>query len=258
MNDRAVSTQSKQPRAVGRAYARAQIYGLLARLLAYPSRELTERVLDLAPQTLAAADYLRLPAGEVGRLVERIAASGAEEIERSYQHCFTLTYSPDVPAYEVAYVSSEVFRQTQEMADIAGFYRAFGAGIAERDPERVDHISVELSFMQLLCLKEAYAAGQRETEHLQVSRKAQRAFLRDHLLCWAPALAGRLATIGGASIHGDAGRLLLTWLDRERITGRVEPRQLYERPLPIEAEPEEACAAESIIPLMDITGGGPS
>lgn len=257
MSDPAVSTLSRQPRAVGRAYARAQIYGLLAHLLAYPSRELIGRVLDLAPQTLAAAEYLRLPKDDVRRLLERIAAGGVEEIERSYQHCFTLTYSPDVPAYEVAYVSSEIFRQTQEMADIAGFYRAFGAGIAERETERVDHISVELAFMQLLCLKEAYAAEHGDTEHLRVCRQAQRSFLRDHLLCWAPALAGRLATVGGTSIHSDVGRLLVAWLDRERVSGKVEPRQIYERPLPVEAEPEEACAADSIIPLAEITEGGP-
>lgn len=253
MSARTDSTRSRRSAVVGRSYARAQIYGLLARLVVYPDDDVVTQLTANAPRALAAARYLRFPEEEIEATLERVTAGGADELERSYQKCFTLTYSPDVPAYEVAYVSSEVFRQTQELADIAGFYRAFGAELGGGKRERVDHIAVELAFMQLLCLKEAFAAEHKDAEHLRVCREAQRSFLRDHLLCWAPSLGERMAVSGGASIHGAAGRVLVAWLRREQTSLRVAPRQAYDRPLPAEPEPEAQCAAESVIPLVDIT-----
>ncbi len=253
MSDLASETRSRQSPVVGRSYARGQMYGLLSMLVAYPDRELVDRVAALAPRSLAAARYLRFPEPELSELLPRITPEGIEALEQSYQASFTLSYSPDVPAYEVGYISSDVFRQTEEMADIAGFYRAFGADVSEARRERVDHIAVELSFMQLLCLKEAYAAEHREAGNLRLCRRAQRAFLRDHLLCWGPALAERLSIVGGASVHGSVGRVLVEWLRREATSLGVEPRRTYDRPLPPAPEPEAECEkGGSVIPLSEI------
>lgn len=252
MNVPTTSTPSRQSPAVGRAFARGQLYGLLARLLAYPDRELPARVRDAAPRVVAACEYLRVPPEPFRAALDRVAAAGGDALEGAYQRCLTLTYSPDAPPYEVAYVSTDVFRQTQELADIAGFYRAFGVGVGPEERERVDHIGVELSFMHFLCLKEAYAARHREAEHLRVCRDSQRAFLRDHLLCWGPAFAERLAALGGGSPYGAAGRALAAWLEWERVQGRLAPRHVYGAPTPAEPEPEFRCAAEALIPVADL------
>ena len=98
--------------------------------------------------------------------------------------------------------------RTFEMADVAGFYKAFGV---EVDPEgvRVDHITTELAFMNLLAVKESIALHEEgEGEHAQICRDASRAFLRDHLERWAPRLGGLLAESGGDPIFCAAGRLL--------------------------------------------------
>lgn len=253
MSDRNTSTLSRQSPIVGRAYARARIYGLLAHLLRYPDAALVDYVAAVAPEVRAATGYLGTTAGPVDALLDAAAAARLDELERSYQAALTLTYSPDTPAYEAAYVSSDIFRQTHEMADIAGFYRAFGLELGDKDHERVDHIAVELSFMQFLCLKEAYAAQHREEAHLAVCRDAQRAFLREHLLCWAPAFAGRLAAVGGTSVHGALGRALAGWLDQEARLQNVTPHQSYDSPLPPEPEPDFGCPAAATIPVTDIS-----
>lgn len=260
MSARSTSTRSsvegsrRSPR-VGRAYARAQIYAVLALLCSYPTRERRARLADLAPIALAAAEYLRLPHDWLQRCVAD--ARSDEAREAAYQHCFTLTYSPDVPPYEVAYISSDIFRQTEVMADVAGFYRAFGLDVGGNERERVDHVAVELTFMQWLCLKEAYAAEHSATEALDAVRRGQRSFLADHLLCWAPAFARRVSTAADGDPYDAIGAGLGAWLEHEQPALRVEPRHSYDRPFPPELEPPLECAvgsaAPSFIPIGELT-----
>lgn len=204
---------------------------------------------------LAAADYLPFSPDAWASVIDRIDDESTAVWEMAYQRSFTLTFSPDVPAYEVAYVSTDIFRQTETMADIAGFYRAFGAEVGGVNRERVDHIAVELSFMQLVCLKEVYAREHDDDEARGISRDAQRSFLRDHLLCWAPAFARRLE-VSGEPPYPAIGQLLATWLQRERSTLRLEPRRVYEEPLPPEPEPDLECPvtddASSFIAFDDV------
>jgi TorA maturation chaperone TorD len=71
-----------------------------------------------------------------------------------------------------------------ELADIAGFYRAFGVEITP-GTERPDHIAVELEFMHLLAVKEVVAAGREDGgEHARICRDARATFFRDHLGRW--------------------------------------------------------------------------
>lgn len=259
MSDLSISTRSdlgvsrRSPR-VGRAYARAQIYSALALLCSYPTHERRAQLTELGPIARAAGDYLHL---SLPWLQQAMWNSRPDEAwEAAYQRCFTLTYSPDVPPYEVAYISSDIFRQTEVMADIAGFYRAFGLDAGDDDRERVDYVGVELTFMQWLCLKEAYAAEHRAAEALDVGRRAQRSFLVDHVLCWMPAFARRVATVAADDPYAAIGDGLSAWLDHERRALRIEPRHVYDHPFTPEAEQALECAVggagPSFIPLTDL------
>jgi TorA maturation chaperone TorD len=76
------------------------------------------------------------------------------------------------------------FRQSQELADIAGFYRAFGFRVGASVRERPDHLATELEFMYLLTLKEAASVQQNLKEQVEICRSAQGKFLQDHLARW--------------------------------------------------------------------------
>lgn len=257
MSARTTSTRSRprQSPLVGRGFARARIYGALACLLGYPTDERLELLRADRDVLLAAADYLQFSPAAWASVTEHVDVGRAAAWEDAYQQSFTLTFSPDVPAYEVAYASTDIFRQTETMADIAGFYRAFGVEVGGDARERVDHIAVELSFMQLLCLKEVYAKEHANSEARTICRDAQRGFLRDHLLCWAPAFAHRLEA-SGEPPYGAVGQLLAAWLARERSVLCVEPRRVYDEPLPPQPEPDLECpvndVASSFIAVDDV------
>jgi DMSO reductase family type II enzyme chaperone len=109
--------------------------------------------------------------------------------------------------------------RTFEMADVAGFYKAFGVEVGSSG-ERSDHITAELEFMNLLAVKESVALQQEgEGEHAEICRNASRAFLRDHLARWAPRLGECLEASGGDPVYRTAGRLLggFVAFDAERL-----------------------------------------
>lgn len=65
------------------------------------------------------------------------------------------------------------------LADVAGFYKAFG--LENTETLLIDHFSVEAEFMAHLLLKETYAMLVRNSEMEDVVRDAENKFLRDHL-----------------------------------------------------------------------------
>ena len=104
------------------------------------------------------------------------------------------------PMNEIEYgdIKADPLFQPHRLADLAGFYHAFGLEMCEDAAERQDHLSIECEFMSVLAAKEAYALqmGMNE-EPLAVCRDAQKKFLREHLGRWTPAFTRRLSRIIG-------------------------------------------------------------
>ncbi len=231
------------------ALARAAVYEALAHALAYPDAVRVQAV-NSCGAALATTD-LPLPLLRFAVLA-REAVSGA--LEPVHVALNTLSSSPDCPAYESAYVSGDPQQQTQRMADIAGFYRAFGVD-ATAGGYRPDELSVELEFMAFLCQKEAYAEGHLGPPRARQARKAQRIFLEHHLGRWAGALGERLAASAppGHFYHA-TGQALAWWLEEELALARVQPQPLAATPAlpqwpePVSHGPEFAGAA-SFIPV---------
>lgn len=155
-------------------------------------------------------------------------AALAEEYYRTFGH----QISKDCPLYETQYGAGHVFQQAQELADIAGFYRAFGLEVAESAGERPDHIGLELEFMHVLTYREAYARLHHGPDQVAQLREAQHAFLRDHLSRWVPVLARlvrrrtdgiyrHLADLAAAWVAADAAALNLHAIDE--VEYRPEP-----------------------------------
>jgi len=130
----------------------------------------------------------------------------------------------ECPAYETAYAGP--FARQRELADIQGFYRAFGLDAVG---ERGDHLSVECEFTSLLCVKEALARAGNLTDEADRIRNARKAFLRDHLGTWLslyetdlssraelrllPTAAAALRTL----VRWDIGQLGFDLHEKERI-----------------------------------------
>ena len=177
---------------------RAQIYNFLAGAFLYPTENWLEELPDLYP----IIEDLGLD-----NLKPSIFNLQLTDLQNEHRLTFGLTGSL---CYETELGMPNEYRQSQEMADISGFYRAFGFQVGGEQRERPDFLGTELEFLYVLSLKEAYAAEQGIEEHVEVCVEARRAFLRDHLGCWI----GLFAQSVGRSIGPEGEGNPYLWLSR--------------------------------------------
>lgn len=228
---------------------RAQIYRFLADALLYPTENWLEDLSNLDPILKdLGLDNLQhstfLPDGKAGNL--QLA-----DLQDEHRLTFGLTGSL---CYETELGMPNEYRQSQEMADIAGFYRAFGFEVGAEQRERPDYLATELEFLYVLSLKEAYAAEQGIEEHIEVCVEARRAFLRDHLGRWIGLFAQSVAR-GAGSDGVDNPYLWLSRLaeavvqaDAHSLGLSLENRRLDEvQPTPLGPEIScETCPANAL------------
>jgi len=171
--------------------------------------------------------------------------------------------------FETEYGSGGSFRQPQELADIAGFYLAFGLRPASGADERADHVACECEFMDFLACKEAFVLasvsvpdgiGASEAEETQdVTRRAAAGFLRDHLARFGLAFATRLMKEGDGGFYGALGGVLirLLALECERLAVPAGAPTLEVRPPVLDDVPMgcgTACGAEPGPVQIEIRG----
>src|SRR3989304_1287650 len=124
--------------------ARSRVYKVLSQALGPPDLAIlkgsvrSEAVEDLARMTRLLSPEIIKVTLEFAQTLEN-AQLDAENIRRDYEHSFSESGSAHIPLYETEYTSPHVFAKTQMMADIAGFYRAFGMRSNHSLGERPDH-----------------------------------------------------------------------------------------------------------------------
>ena len=200
---------------------RAVAYGALARLFLPPDPSRVEALRGKGIPDLRDA-LARMGAGPdllagVERLAARLADADPGKLERAYEEVFDPSGGPRCPPNETVYTAvtpQHAMMKSFELADIAGFYRAFGVEMTP-GTERPDHIAAELEFMHLLAMKEMVAAAEeRGEERVQVCRDASGAFFRDHLGRWFIPFCERLGEEGGP-VYGEAAKILEGFLALE-------------------------------------------
>ncbi len=114
-----------------------------------------------------------------------------------------------ISPYETEYMTEKVSRKPFELADIAGFYKAFGFNIVKDavNKESVDHISIELEFMAILTWKHEYARNENQDENLKIVHKARMAFIKDHLAKWGFFYCEQINRLTGYEFYKKLARL---------------------------------------------------
>jgi TorA maturation chaperone TorD len=182
---------------VRRTVWRAAAYEALALAFSYPDEE---AVADLVVALEALRDHGVTHESGAGHAVETVlAALGATDAGR-LAAVYTTLFAGDVPRApcETDY-EHDGFAKARQLADIAGFYRAFGLKVAVDRPGPADFIATELEFMSIVAQRQAYAAANGWHEQRQVCEEAQRAFLEDHLGRWLPAFCRALVALDDPS-----------------------------------------------------------
>lgn len=176
---------------------RSAMYHILSACFLYPSEEkflvlkdlnLHEFIksLDLCYHMIDDTAELQRCLKEFQRYFE---STSLETLQKLYQRVVGHTISKECPLYETQYGAAHVYQQTHELADIQGFYKAFGLEISEAEKERSDHVSVEFEFMHFLLYKQAYALENHGDEKAQICMDAQKKFLKEHVGKWVPLFA---------------------------------------------------------------------
>jgi nitrate reductase assembly molybdenum cofactor insertion protein NarJ len=228
---------------------RAQVYYFLAHALLYP-RE------DWLADTPWLAKILRgLDVMVQGEDLTGFEAMPLEALQAQHREVFGLTGSL---LYETELGLPHEFRQSQELADIAGFYQAFGFRTGAAVRERPDHLAAELEFMYVLVLKEACAVESSLPEQAEICRDAQRKFLQDHLARWIgpfcrsleQSTGERLGESGSRSLYLELSRLALAFITAEagRLGAAISP--LPQKDLSLTPyDPDNSCAGCAVAEL---------
>ncbi len=228
---------------------RAQVYYFIAHALLYPQENWLADTPWLA-KILHDLDVLLqcedLPGFE---------ATPLEALQAQHRNIFGLTGSL---LYETELGLPHEFRQSQELADIAGFYQAFGFRTGAAVRERPDHLAAELEFMYVLALKEAYAVENSLPEQAETCRDAQRKFLQDHLARWIGPFCRslerstdeRLGEGGSRSPYLELSRLAHAFITAEasRLGAAISP--LPQKDLSLTPyDPDYSCAGCAVAEL---------
>lgn len=141
--------------------------------------------------------------------------------------------------YESSY-ERDPFRQARVIADVAGFYRAFGAGAHGPAAERPDHAGAQLEFLALLAERRVAALEAGDDELAERIREVEDAFLDEHAGRWLPGFFRALAAASAGSPLGLLGvvgeQVIVAELLARGLDGISRPALDRARPTAVEQD----------------------
>ena len=174
-------------------------FALASRLASYPAAEHARAVAELADGA----------GGPEGWLAPHLAAADLDDVRGEYLALFD--HGPDrTSLYETEHGRMSGMSKGNVLADLAGFYLAFG--LARVDGDMADHVAVELEFYAVLLARQARLAASGDAEGREIVEDARRKFLADHLGRFVPAIAARVA---GSEAYGPAFAWAARLVDEE-------------------------------------------
>lgn len=199
------------------------------------------RPLALGERPLADLD----PATMLARLPQ-----SAGEFNELYEANFGLLGGSKCPPYETEYVPSKyTFQRSNMLADISGFYNAFGLQTSTSHPDRPDHVALECEFMaQLLGLQwqASQNAAPEARSQAEVCQQALHRFLQEHVAWWFPAFGKLLSRQDPGGFYEAVASFLAALIAAERALAGIGVPNLQGEPSPIES-PDECSGCELAI-----------
>lgn len=129
-----------------------------------------------------------------------------EGLIREYDRLFRAS---EIWLYGTEYMSEHEFQRSNYLADISGFYKAFGV---ETGSDRPDALNAECEFMHYLIFKEINAPDEEKAE---ICLDAQRKFFTEHLGPMAGAIARKIIAAAGNTFYKDIAGEMVEFLAQE-------------------------------------------
>lgn len=177
-----------------------------------------------------------------------VALRGCTIVDLAGQYTELFGGTVQVAPYEGSYELDPI-RQGRQMADVAAFYRAFGAEPSGPAGERPDHVGCELEFLSFLELRQLTVADADDDAELMDEIAAS--FLTDHAGRWLPTF---FAAVREAASRAPVYRALAALGERtvghEIARRSLEPATLPRRhsQLSVEADSFECGAPDATPP----------
>ncbi len=135
--------------------------------------------------------------------------AGLGALEWDFNRLFVGPGEMLAPPWESVHRSKTKLTFQEPTLQVRELYRRFGveAPAVHREPD--DHLGLELAFVATLSDQAAEASGRGDTAQLARCFDAQRDFLQDHLLAWAPACLGLVEKHADTDYYRGAARLAL-------------------------------------------------
>lgn len=140
-------------------------------------------------------------------------SSERQEITAAYDRFFRVGI---VWLYGLEYLTDNEFQRATQLADIMGFYKAFGV---EPDIDRADALSNELEFMHYLIFKEQHALRQADSsaaEKAAVCQDAQEKFFAAHLMPAGEKIIDKICECIDEGFYREAAIELRAFLESEK------------------------------------------
>ncbi len=242
-----------------RARYRSSVYGFLAAAFRYPDQATCD-MLDEAARWSPWFERMRQTDSTLFELLGAARATLAgpkcgngtrsEVLQERHTQLFGHAVRGACPPYELEYERGDIPQQSAELADIAGFYNAFGMELCAAAHERPDHATVQFEFLSVLAAKQVYAIETNNSAGREILQDAQRSFLADHIARWVPAMATRLQDADPEGFYGRLGRFIQSFIAAECKHFGVScgPRLLQLRTIDPQRDASIECGIEESCP----------
>lgn len=160
---------------------------LASLLTSYPTPDVEEsaRVL-IEDADVKMSDELR------SLILKRTAGENLEDLQSEYIDIFDRGRCAN-PIYETEYGRHRVMAKGNELADIAGFYRAFGFELDanSENNDMLDHVGIELEFYALMLMKQMHLSEINDHDGANIVEDGRKKFLSSHLGRFVRAICSR-------------------------------------------------------------------
>ena len=153
--------------------------------------------------------------GAFQKVISMVNELNRETIQNENVDIFGHTLSKQTAPYALEHLkSTDVFFRTQKLADLNGFYQAFGMEV--ECVERADHIATQTEFLSYLILKELVAIKKNLEEEIEICQKAFIDFHQEHFFDWAKMFSENLIEKVEGEFYPAAGKFLWGLICKEK------------------------------------------
>ncbi len=214
--------------------AASQVYQFLSTCLLEPNKEALEMLnnaeymSEVKSCISTAGNSEMLASFEL--LQKALQDNDVENLEWSYRATFgAATVAMDCPPYEMYYSGSQIWQQTQDLADISGMYKAYGIAMEEDSTtSRWDHVAVELEFLHFLTYKLAYAIENHSEEEQESCLSGKKKFLYAHIGRWIKAFTTSVVKKTPEDFYRQAATLASLFIHIEMVKLSVDAEEIDE------------------------------